>query len=129
MHDITNNLATQNILRVFTSYSTLLIKYTLITDYRSFSKGDYEIKFSRLDKQGKPFFFRLVAKIWNYKPSSIRKLQKHSFKKKTRDCFNTSNPFTDRLLSCNIFTIVRNSPPYYLCNRLLIVYLYILHFS
>ena len=56
MHDITNNLAPQNILRVFTSYSTLLIKYTLITDYRSFSKGDYEIKFSRLDKQGKSFF-------------------------------------------------------------------------
>ena len=50
MHDITNNLAPQNILRLF--YSTDQVH---AYDTRSSSRGGKEINFSRLDKQYKSF--------------------------------------------------------------------------
>ena len=49
--------------RMFHIYSTLLIKYTL-TKLDPRQEGDYEIKFSRLNKQEKSFP-RLGAKMWN----------------------------------------------------------------
>ena len=45
----------------------------------------YEIKFSRLDKQGKSFS-RLGAEISNCITLCIRKLPKQSFRKKINDC-------------------------------------------
>ena len=68
MHDITNNLAPQNISRLFNTTDQVHAYNT-----RSSPRGDYEIKFSKLDKQGKSFS-RLGAKIWNYIPPSMRKL-------------------------------------------------------
>ena len=70
MNDITSNLAPQ----IFYVYSTLLINYTLITldPCQDVITNYILIKFSRLG-----------AKIWNCIPPSIRKLPKHSFKKKT----------------------------------------------
>ena len=61
---------------------------------RSSSRSDYEIKFSILDKQGKSFS-RLGAEIWNCIPPSIRKLPKHSFKLKIRDCLLQIHSQTD----------------------------------
>ena len=50
MHDITNNSAPQNILRLFNSTDQVHAY-----DTRSSSRGDNEINFSRLDKQYKSF--------------------------------------------------------------------------
>ena len=57
MQDLKNNLAPQNILRLFNTTDQVHAYNT-----SSSSRGDYEIKFSRLDKQGKSFS-RLGAKI------------------------------------------------------------------
>ena len=87
--NITNNLAQQNILHLFNTIDQ-------VHDYntRSSSRSDFEIKFLRLDKQGKSFS-RLGAKIWNWIPPSIRKLLKYSFKKKIHDCLLQIHSQTD----------------------------------
>ena len=59
--------------KIFYTYSKLLIKYARVTLDPSQGVNYYEIKFSRLDKQGKPFS-RLGAEIWNCIPLCIRKL-------------------------------------------------------
>lgn len=87
--NITNDLAQQNILHLFNTTDQ-------VHDYntRSSSRCDFEIKFPRLDKQGKSFS-RLGAKIWNWIPPSIRKLLKYSFKKKIHDCLLQIHSQTD----------------------------------
>ena len=61
------------------------MKYARITLDPSQGVNYYEIKFSRLDKQGKSFS-RLGAEMWNCIPLCIRKLAKQSFGKKINDC-------------------------------------------
>ena len=61
------------------------MKYARITLDPSQAVNYYEIKFSRLDKQGKSFS-RLGAEMWNCIPLCIRKLPKQSFGKKINDC-------------------------------------------
>ena len=61
------------------------MKYARITLDPSQGVNYYEIKFSRLDKQGKSFS-RLGAEMWNCIPLCIRKLPKQSFGKKINDC-------------------------------------------
>ena len=59
--------------KIFYTYSKLLIKYARVTLDPSQGVNYYEIKFSRLDKQGKSFS-RLGAEMWNCIPLCIRKL-------------------------------------------------------
>ena len=96
-------LATQNILRLFNPIDQVHAYNT-----RSSSRVDYEIKFSRLHKQGKSFS-RLGTKIWNCIPSSIRNLPKQSFKKKVYDCLLQIRSQTNDYPSWSTYLIRTNA--------------------
>ena len=124
MHDITNNLAPQNILRLFNTTDQVHAYST-----RSSSRDDYEIKFSGLDKQGKSFS-RLGAKIWNCIPSVIRNLPKQSFKQKIHDCLlqilSQTNDYPDLPTLLGQMQHIQNCPyihPLVIFAIILIVYL------
>ena len=75
MHDVSNHLTPSNI-------SSLFIASEQIHNYKTrfSSKGNYYVKFSRLNKQ-KDSLSRIGTKIWNSIPLYLRKLPKLSFKK------------------------------------------------
>ena len=75
MHDISNNVAPSNIRSLFLASDQVHTHKT-----RSSVKGNYYVKFSRLNKH-KNSFSRTGAKIWNSIPLQWRKLHKFSFKK------------------------------------------------
>ena len=79
MHDVFNKLAPCNISNLF-----YFSRETHNYNTRFSSTGNYHIKYSRLNQQSKSFS-RLGAKVWNSIPLELRKLPKHSFKRKMQD--------------------------------------------
>ena len=79
MHGVFNKLAPCNISNPF-----YFSRETHNYNTRFSSTGNYHIKYSRLNQQSKSYS-RLGAKIWNSIPLELRKLPKHSFKRKVQD--------------------------------------------
>ncbi len=76
MHDIANNTAPSGIVQLFNPFQNVHRHNT-----RACTRGDFELKRSRLNKQAKSFS-RTGVKIWNSIPENIRLLSKSTFKNK-----------------------------------------------